>query len=178
MIKIQIEQAADYSLVEALVENAFVDVTFSDHQEHLLVKRLRKSAAFIPELALVAKIEDEIVGYILYSKITIINNDQEHEALAVAPLAVLPTKQKQGIGSALMRYSIDYAKTKLHYPAIVILGHPEYYQKFGFVTASKYAISAPFDVADEAFMVLELTDGSLHQINGVVNYPQEFWEGE
>ena len=98
--------------------------------------------------------------------------------LAVAPLAVLPKKQKQGIGSALMRYSIEYAKTKLDYPEIIILGHPEYYQKFGFVAASKYAISAPFEVPDEAFMVLELTDGSLRQISGVVNYPQEFWEGE
>lgn len=178
MIEIQIEQAKDYSAVESLVQNAFVDVEFSDHQEHLLVKRLRKSAAFIPELALVAKIEDEIVGYILYSKIKIINDNQEYKVLAVAPLAVLPKKQKQGIGSALMHYSIEYAKTKLDYPAIIILGHPEYYQKFGFVAASKYAISAPFEVPDEAFMVLELTDGSLRQISGVVNYPQEFWEGE
>ncbi|TXI99411.1 MAG: N-acetyltransferase, partial [Neisseriales bacterium] len=99
-MEIQIEQAKDYSAVESLVQNAFVDVEFSDHQEHLLVKRLRKSAAFIPELALVAKIEDEIVGYILYSKIKIINDNQEYKVLAVAPLAVLPKKQKQGIGSA------------------------------------------------------------------------------
>ena len=94
-MKIQQEEKEDYDEVFKLIENAFKDELYTDHKEQFLVERLRKSESFIPELSLVAEIDQEIVGYILLTKIKIINNNsQPTTSLALAPVAVL--NQLQG----------------------------------------------------------------------------------
>ena len=98
------EKPEDYEKVCRLIEAAFRDVEESDHTEHLLVKRLRNSEAYIPELSLVAQTpQGEIVGHILLTKAQIVNNTRSFEVLALAPLSVLPTFQRNSIGSRLIQ---------------------------------------------------------------------------
>lgn len=94
------ELPKDYKTTEEVVKQAFLNEQYSDGKEHQLVNRIRKSKAFIPELSLVAIGEDKaMIGHILLSKISIVNNDQSVESLALAPVSVVPQYQKKGIGS-------------------------------------------------------------------------------
>ena len=150
---------------------------FSDKKEHELVVRIRKSEAFIPELSLIAINNDkqEMVGHILLSKIKIVNNNQFVKSLALAPVTVLPEYQNRGIGKLLMHEALNKAK-ELGYNSVVVMGHPEYYPKFGFKKASFWGIKPPFDVSDEVFMALELQENALGRVSGVVEYPSVFFE--
>ena len=174
-LSIRQEQPGDLKDVFILIEEAFRDMEFSDHREQFLVDRLRKSNAFIPGLSLVAAIDDQIVGYILLTKVLIRNKDRERISLAMAPLAVRPDFQRRGIGSALIRKSHESAK-KLHYSSITVLGHAEYYSKFGYVEAHQFGIKFPFDVPSENCMVIELFEGALKNSSGRVEYPSPFFE--
>lgn len=165
------ECESDHKQVYKVVKRAFEHEKYSDKNEHNLVERLRKSRAFVPELSLVAEIGGKIVGYILFTEITI----DGRTALALAPVSVDPDYQGLGVGSELIKKGHKIAKI-LDYEVIVVLGHKEYYPKFGYVRASEYNIKAPFDVPDENFMVLELKNNSLMDFNGVVRYASEFFE--
>ena len=151
-----------------VVKTAFEMAEHSDRNEHDLVVALRNSDSFIPELSLVAVKEDKIVGYILFTKIKIEN----HEEIALAPLAVLPEYQKQGIGSMLIEQGHKIAK-QLGYHYSIVLGSENYYPKFGYIPAIQYGIQAPFDVANENFMAIKLNDADTG-IQGVVQYAKEF----
>ena len=168
MIEIRQESQKDYKEVYMAVKTAFETAEHSDGNEQDLVVALRNSDSFIPELSLVAVKEDKIVGYILFTKIKIEN----HEEIALAPLAVLPEYQKQGIGSMLIEQGHKIAK-KLEYHYSIVLGSENYYPKFGYIPAIQYGIQAPFDVADENFMAVKLNDADI-EIKGVVQYAKEF----
>ena len=129
---------------------------------------LRNSDSFIPELSLVAVKDNKIVGYILFTKIKIEN----HEEIALAPLAVLPEYQKQGIGSKLIEEGHKIAK-KLGYHYSIVLGSENYYPKFGYIPAIQYGIQAPFEVQNENFMAVKLNETNT-EIKGVVQYAKEF----
>jgi predicted N-acetyltransferase YhbS len=102
----------------------------------LLVKRIRKSDAFIPELSLVAFNQNaDLVDHILLSKITIIDGNNAIDSLALAPVSVVPQYQKQGVGSQLIHASLKRAQA-LNYHSVIVLGHKGYYPKFGFKPAS------------------------------------------
>ncbi|MEG0069982.1 GNAT family N-acetyltransferase [Cetobacterium sp.] len=152
-----------------VVQKAFAREKLSDHNEHNLVKALLKSDAFIKDLSLTAKFKGMIVGYILFTKVKV----GDETLLALAPLAVLPKFQKKGIGKSLVEKGHAVAK-KLGYKGVVVLGHPEYYTKLGYLPASKWGIKAPFEVADENFMAIELVPGALTGVSGVVEYAKEF----
>ncbi|WP_438350618.1 GNAT family N-acetyltransferase [Paenibacillus sp. FA6] len=176
-ISIRQEVFEDYKLTEQVVKSAFANMEFSDQKEHELVSRIRKADEFIPELSVVAISNDteEIVGHILVSKIKIVNDNQSVESLALAPVAVLPNYQNKGIGKMLILEALRRAK-ELGYQSIVVLGHAEYYPKFGFKKASLWGIKAPFEVPEEAFMALELKENTLAHVSGVVEYPSVFSE--
>ncbi|MEG2812939.1 MAG: N-acetyltransferase [Clostridium sp.] len=174
-IIIRQEEEKDYKDVESLIEEAFRNEEYSDHREHLLVNRLRKGDAFIKELSLVAECEGVILGHIMLTKINIKGESGSVEALALAPVSVIPSHQRKGIGSRLIKESIRIAKN-LNYDSIILLGHPEYYPRFGFNKASDYEIYPPFEVPDECFMALELNENSLDRVNGTVVYSKEFME--
>lgn len=174
-IIIRQETEKDYKLSETVVEKAFKNAEHTDHKEHLLVAKLRKSDAFIPELSLVAELDGEIVGHIMLTKLLIENEGSKYDSLALAPVSVVPEHQNKGIGSELISESLKIAK-ELGLKSVIVLGHDKYYPRFGFKPASTWGIKAPFDVPDEAFMALELEDGSLEDISGTVVYSKEFSE--
>ncbi len=168
MLEIRKETENDYKEVYNVVKTAFETAEHSDGNEQDLVNELRNSDNFIPELSLVAIENNKIVGYILFTKIELGNNTE----IALAPLAVLPEYQKQGVGSKLIEEGHKIAK-KLGYHFSIVLGSEKYYPKFGYVPAIQYEIEAPFDVFSENFMAKKLNDTNT-EIKGVVRYAKEF----
>ncbi len=173
-LKIRKEEQRDFKAVFDLIEKAFRDVEYSDHTEQFLVERLRNSEAFIPELSLVAAVDDQIAGHILLTKIKVKNETQEFDSLALAPVSVLPESQGNGIGGKLILKAHKIAR-ELGYESVILLGHAEYYPKFGYRQLDEFGIILPFDVPKENCMAVELTDGALDEVNGVVVYAKEFF---
>lgn len=174
-INIRTEKPDDHLSVFNLIERAFKDETYSDHQEHFLVERLRKSDTFIPELSLVCELENQIIGYILLTEIKIKTSEKEITALALAPVAVLPEFQGKGIGGKLIKAAHQKA-SELGYQSVILLGHEKYYPKFGYRPTAEFGITLPFDVPKENCMAIELQPGALKNIQGEVVYPKVFFE--
>lgn len=150
------------------------NLAFGRNNESQLIEELRKSRSFIPQLSLVTETDTrEIVGHILFSEISIETKNGSIPSLALAPMAVKPSYQKIGVGSALIKEGLKRCK-ELGYHSVIVLGHPEYYSKFGFIKASTKGIFPPFDVPDEAFMVYELQPNAFKGIQGTVRYPEPF----
>ena len=168
MIKIRRENEKDYDVIYDVVKTAFSKASHCDGNEQDLVNNLRKGSAYIPELSLVATIDEKIVGYIMFTKINIGGNEE----IALAPLAVLPKYQRQGIGTLLIKEGHRIAK-ELGYNYSVVLGSENYYPKFGYVPAKVYGIKPPFEVDDKNFMAVKLNDKA-DKIDGTVIYSKEF----
>lgn len=173
-INVRREREEDVEKVYDILKNTFKDSEHSYHDEDRLVADLRKSSDFVPELSLVAEDGEGIVGYILFTKIKIRDESISHQALAMAPVAVLPEYQEKGIGSAMINKGLEIARS-MGYGAVVVVGSSNYYPKFGFQRASLWNIKCPFKVPDEAFMIRELTPGALNNVTGKVEYPKEFY---
>lgn len=165
------ERPADSAAIAHVNDRAFGGVF-----ESRLVSVIRTGDNFIPELSIVAVADDDIVGHILFSKILIRSESGEFETLALAPMAVLPEYQKQGIGGRLLTYGLEQVR-ECGYDSVIVLGHKEYYPKFGFRKASHWNIRSPFQVEDEYFMAIELHTGALDGKAGTVEYPPEFMGG-
>jgi len=153
-------------------------LAFGGEAEPNLVDKMRESAGFIPQLSLVAVLKGRVVGHILFSRIEIRIQDRPARsmpALALAPMAVHTDFQNQGIGSALVRRGLERCRD-LGHAAIVVVGHPDYYPRFGFTSARAKGLDAPFPVPDEAFLAVELVPGSLNGVRGSVVYPAAFEE--
>lgn len=174
-ITIRQETLSDHPAVFALIQQAFQKEVHSDHREQFLVERLRKADAFIPELSLVAELGKEIVGYVILSKVFIRNAQQESESLALAPVAVLPAYHGKGIGGKLIRAAHVKAHS-LGFLSIIILGHPDYYPRFGYKQADQYGIELPFGAPPEYCFAIELESNSLQGVSGMVIYPKPFLE--
>ena len=162
------EQPSDYNTVYQIVKSAFKNAEHSDGNEQELVVALRNSKAFVPELSLVAIYDGSIVGHILFTKVTVGGKI----ALALAPLSVLPTYQRQGIGLALMAEGHRIAQ-ELGYEYSIVLGHPQYYPKAGYRPASLFGIKAPFEVPDDNFMAIKLKP-TAELLNGIIEYDPAF----
>ena len=145
---------------------------FKQDDESRLIERIRAGKNIVSELSLVAILDENIVGHILFSKIRILG-EQTTETLSLAPLAVLPTFQKKGIGGLLIRKGLSVA-LGLGFSSVIVLGHSDYYPKFGFRKASEWHIECPFAAPDEAFMAIELIEGALSGSSGTVEFPKEF----
>ncbi|WP_431244628.1 GNAT family N-acetyltransferase [Flavobacterium sp. P21] len=174
-IKIRQERKDDFESVFQLIEKAFEKEEYSDHKEQFLVERLRKSEAFIPELSIVAETENKIIGHILFTKLQIKNESQTFHSLALAPVSVLPEFHGKGIGSKLIFHGHEIAK-KLGYKSVILLGHQDYYPRFGYELCKKYNIKMPFEVPAENCMVISLTEDGLSNVSGEVVYPSAFFE--
>lgn len=164
------EQPQDYNEIYDVVQKAFASAEHSDGNEQDLVTALRKSNAYIPELSLVAVIDNKIIGHIMFTKVKI----QDRTELALAPLSVLPEYQKKGVGKSLINHAHKIASS-LGYNYSVVLGSEIYYPKSGYVKAENYNIKAPFEVPSENFMVCVLKDNPV-TISGTVEYAKEFFE--
>jgi predicted N-acetyltransferase YhbS len=168
VIRLRVERPEDFRKVEELTREAFWINT--DHRpyidEHYLVHKLRKTSAFVPELAYVAEIHGTLVGNIMYSKARIVTPEgEEHEVLTFGPLSVLPEFQGIGVGKALVLRTFEEAK-KLGFRVVVIFGHPDYYPRFGFRRAGDLGITTSQGHTFPAFMVRELVEGALEGIRG------------
>jgi putative acetyltransferase len=148
-----------------------LEKTFGRPQEADLVDTLRERGLIT--LSMVAHIEEQIVGYIAFSPVELESNSSMVKILGLAPLAILPPYQRQEIGSKLVETALAECQ-KMEYQGIVVLGAPEFYNRFGFRQASLYQLYSSFDVPAEFFMVKELLNGSLSGHTGVVNYQPEF----
>jgi len=168
------EEQKDHPSVFSLIKEAFKNDEVSDHNEQLIVEALRKSKLFIPEFSLVAEINNKIAGHILLTKISIKNGNQQFISLALAPVSIAPNFQNQGIGSELIQKAHEIAKNA-GYKSIVVLGHKDYYPKFGYQQAHKFGIDFPFEVPNENCMVLELIKNGLQGVTGLVEYPTAFY---
>lgn len=170
MTTVRSEKPEDYQKIYQINK-----VAFEGEVEAQLVNNLRKTKGFIPELSLVAEKDGEIVGHILFSIIHINTNTGNIPVLALAPMAVLPEYQKQGIGSLLIKEGLKKCK-KLGHKIVVLVGHSDYYPRFGFTPAKERGLKLPFDAPDEAFLVYEIIPNSLAGITGTIEYPPEFAE--
>lgn len=148
---------------------------FGEEDEARLVEKIRQSAAYVPELSLVADMAGQVVGHIMFSRISISSGSGEFSALALAPMAVLPGYQNKGIGSLLVMQGLQACRLKDH-KIVVVVGHPEYYPRFGFVPARSKGLEVSFEVPDSAFMVIELSKGALEGKGGLVKYSPSFDE--
>jgi putative acetyltransferase len=150
--------------------HAVNSAAFETPAEANLVDALRESAR--PIVSLVAEKAGEIVGHILFSPVELSGHPQK-KIMGLAPMAVLPTRQRQGIGSALVRRGLDECK-ELGFVAVVVLGHAEYYPRFGFVPSTRFGIDCEYDVPADVFMAIELQSGSLQDATGTIKYHPAF----
>jgi putative acetyltransferase len=170
MVTIRREKPEDYPVVGEVNRLAF-----GGEYEARLVEKIRQASGFIPDLSLVAEVGGKVVGHILFSVIHIQTETRMIPVLALAPVAVLPDYQNHGIGSLLIREGIKKCE-QLGHSVIILLGHPDYYPRFGFKPAGQRGLKLPFDAPDEAFMVFEILPHGLDGISGTVVYPPEFNE--
>lgn len=167
-MRIRKEEPKDYESIASTVKQAFDGAEHSDGNEHDLVNALRNGTSYIPELALVAEVDGKIAGYIMFTKARL----GEHIVLALAPLAVLPKYQKQGIGTALIKEGHRIANES-GYVYSVVLGSEEYYPRAGYLPAENFGIKPPFDVPSANFMAYRLNEAA-PDIKEVLQYAEEF----
>ncbi|MEU9476984.1 N-acetyltransferase [Streptomyces sp. NPDC048191] len=159
------EREGDAPAVRAVNLAAFPTAAEAD-----LVEALRRDpVAWVEGLSMLAvDAQGAPVGHALLTRC----RGDGHDALALAPCAVLPDRQRQGAGAAAIDAVLDAARARGE-NLVVVLGHPGYYPRFGFVPASRYGIRAPFDVPDEALMALPL-DPQRPVPQGTIVYPPAF----
>jgi putative acetyltransferase len=162
------EEPQDITAIRQVNEQAFGG---SGEANAIEILRDRGAAT----LSLVAVIDDRVIGHLFFTPAAIETADHTWPALGLAPLSVLPEYQRQGIGSALMKAGLAEC-ARLGYERVIVLGHPNYYPRFGFMRASLYGIRSEWEAPDEAFMVLELQHGALDGVSGIAKYQPE-WNG-
>jgi len=144
---------------------------FGGKEEADIVDALRKRSATV--LSLVATDEGRVIGHILFSPVIIESESSSFGAVALAPMSVLPEYQGKGIGSELVRAGLDECRAVGH-ELVILVGHADYYPRFGFVPARERSIECEFEVPDEAWMLLELREGALGGRKGTVRFQTEF----
>lgn len=167
MSTIRPETPADFSSVREVNERAFERTAEAD-----LVEVLRYATE--THLSLLAEEEGSVIGHIFFSSVKVASASGLNANLfGLAPMAVLPERQRQGIGANLVRKGLQACRESGCH-AVVVLGHPEYYPRFGFQPAHIFGLRSEYDVPAEAFMALELVPGALRDIRGTVKYNAAF----
>jgi putative acetyltransferase len=158
---------------DAAAVRAVNTTAFGRADEAALVDRLRERATVY--LGLVAVEGDEIIGHIVFTPVTLHCYQAPYTIMALAPMAVRPEWQRRGVGSALVREGLAACRAAGH-DVVVVVGHPAYYPRFGFVPARPAGLLSEPTFPDEAFMVAELTPAALRGRRGVVLYGSDFGE--
>ena len=162
------ETPADFAAIRYINQEAFGQAAEAD-----LIERLRVRGQLV--LSLVAEADGQLVGHIAFSPVGVEVNPATVAVAGLAPMAVLPAHQRGGVGSLLVKTALAQCHV-LGYDAIVVLGHPDYYPRFGFVPASRFGLRCEFEVPDEVFMAQELRPNALAECAGLVRYQSEFNE--
>lgn len=169
-IHIRRSKDIDLQAIRNTVSTAFNESEHEEKEIASLVLDLLTDPTAKPFLSLVAFAEDRIVGYILFTKVHIMNSDEDVSASILAPLAVRPAYQNMGIGSLLVNEGLKQLKV-MGFELVFVLGHPTYYPKFGFISAGQVGIEAPYSIPQEhadAWMVKELKPGFIENTSGKV----------
>lgn len=164
-MQVRSEQQHDHAAVHALNSSAF-----ESPAEANLVDRLRRKAE--PFISLVGEAGGMVVGHIMFTPVTV-SNHPHLEVMGLAPMAVASSHRGQGIGTALVRAGLERC-LQLGFGAVVVLGHPGYYPRFGFRTGASHGLACEYDVPPDAFMVAELQPGYLAGTTGTVFYHAAF----
>ena len=146
-------------------------VAFGGEDEATLVDLLRSTSCVL--VSQVALVGDRIVGHILFSPLIIETSEGERIAAALAPMAVLPEWQRRGAGSALVRAGLEACRNQ-GIDAVIVVGHPEYYPRFGFSSTLALDLQSSYSDLGDAWMALELRPGALAGVSGRVRYPAAF----
>lgn len=165
-MKIREERPADVEQIRAVNAQAFERQAEAD-----LVDAIRESG--VPHISLVAEVDGSIAGHVLFTPVELIGGGEGLELAALGPIAVAPARQNQGIGSRLVTAGLDACRAA-GYDAVIVLGHPNYYPRFGFTPASKFGVESEYEVRDEVFMLLELNPGALDAQKGTIRYHEVF----
>lgn len=173
-IMVREETEQDHDRIEKVIKEAFLHTNHTNGMEHELVRELRDTSNFIKELSLVATAEDEIVGHIMMTEGNIKDGFFEYKTLTLAPLSVDPRFQERGVGTTLVKEALDKGKS-MGYNSVIVLGEPEFYNRFGFDYAAHFGIYSPFDVPQEYYLVKELVENGLTGKTGIVQYADPFY---
>jgi len=166
VLTIRREAPEDFDAIRHVNEQAFGRAVEADLVDHLRSRG-------VLTISLVATQDGEIVGHIAFSPVAVESGPASFEAITLAPIAVLPAHQRQGIGSQLVRAGLEECR-QLGHEIVVVVGHPEYYPRFGFAPGKPRGIGCEFEAPDEAWMVLELREGALAGRDGIVKFQPEF----
>jgi putative acetyltransferase len=166
-IKVRAEATTDFNAIDVVNLSAF-----QGEAEAQLVADLRKSAGFVPDLSLVAELNGRIVGHVVLSRVPLVAAGKSKDILALGPMSVVPSQSHRGIGSELIDAAVARAKP-LCYEAIVVAGHPDYYQRFEFKPAAGWGVTCNLPIPPDALLGMELVEGALAG-GGEVVYPDIF----
>jgi putative acetyltransferase len=143
---------------------------FPTETEAKLVDALRKSASeYISQVAVEGQ---NVVGHIMFTPVTL-EPFEDLRLMGLAPMAVSPSLQRGGIGSELVKTGLLRC-TESDVGAVAVLGHPQYYPRFGFRPASQWGIKSEYEVPEEVFMMMELSPGYLQGYQGIIRYDAVF----
>ena len=167
-LTIRTEHEKEFNQIYDFVRIAFETAQVSDGNEQNFVNELRASENYIPELALVALVDGNIVGHIMLTKYIVQDLNQNHDVLLLAPLSVDLNYRGQGIGSKLVMKSFELAR-KMGYTAVVLVGDPAFYQRFGFKSSVDFGINC-HEIPAQYVQACELVEGSLDNVFGTLTF--------